>query len=220
MRNSQSAASPSPSLYYLYYRVSGLSCPEAGGCKSAILRGFPDVFSLFGPFKVGEISFRYSWTTGMKKKFRNLIPKKGQISGLVQIDILSDFLVLGVANFRINYLRQFSFNFENSCAQPMADLDRQVRGRICVLAMLLGCGWIMVMLMLMIRSGIWWDVGDVTAHCRGAAIVWFAGPSQLDELIAALWLLLLFRLNWLCGLKSVFVIDKHFSFLHYSQFKI
>ena len=29
----------------------------------------------------------------------------------------------------------------------------------------------------------------------GAAIVWFAGPSQLDELIAALWLLLLFRLN-------------------------
>ena len=43
-----------------FYRVSGLSCPEAGGCKSAILRGFPDVFSLFGPFKVGEISFRYS----------------------------------------------------------------------------------------------------------------------------------------------------------------
>ena len=31
------------------YRVSGLSCPEAGGCKSVILRGFPDVFSLFGP---------------------------------------------------------------------------------------------------------------------------------------------------------------------------
>ena len=31
------------------YRVAGLSCPEAGGCKSAILRGFPDVFSLFGP---------------------------------------------------------------------------------------------------------------------------------------------------------------------------
>ena len=25
----------------LNYRVSGLSCPEAGGCKSAILRGFP-----------------------------------------------------------------------------------------------------------------------------------------------------------------------------------
>ena len=31
------------------YRVSGLSCPEAGGCKSAILRGFPDVFRFFGP---------------------------------------------------------------------------------------------------------------------------------------------------------------------------
>ena len=69
------------------YRVSGLSCPEAGGCKSAILWGFPDVFSLFGPFKVGAISFRYSWTTGMKKKFRNLVLKKGQISGFAQIDI-------------------------------------------------------------------------------------------------------------------------------------
>ena len=31
----------------IIYRVSGLSCPEAGGCKSAILRGFPDVFGLF-----------------------------------------------------------------------------------------------------------------------------------------------------------------------------
>ena len=65
-------------IYYIYdicyiyyptiYRVAGLSCPEAGGCKLAILRGFPDVFSLFGPCKVGKISFRYSWTTGMKKK--------------------------------------------------------------------------------------------------------------------------------------------------------
>ena len=69
------------------YRVSGLSCPEAGGCNSAILWGFPDVFSLFGPCKVGGISFRYSWTTGMKKKFRYLILKKGQISGCAQIDI-------------------------------------------------------------------------------------------------------------------------------------
>ena len=33
----------------------------------------------------------------------------------------SDFLVLGVANFRINYLRQFSFNFENSCAHLAAN---------------------------------------------------------------------------------------------------
>ena len=48
------------------YRVSGLSCPEEGGCKSAILRGFPNVVSLFGPCKVGAISFKYSWTTGMK----------------------------------------------------------------------------------------------------------------------------------------------------------
>ena len=107
--------------FSIHYRVAGLSCPEAGGCKSAILRGFPDVFSLFGPFKVGAISFRYSWTTGMKKKFRNLIHKKSQISGLVQIDIFSDFLVLGVANFRINYLRQFSFNFKNSCAHLVAN---------------------------------------------------------------------------------------------------
>ena len=56
------------SRYYVYiiiYRVSGLSCSEAGGCKSAILRDFPDVFSLFGPCKVGGISFRYSWTTGV-----------------------------------------------------------------------------------------------------------------------------------------------------------
>ena len=72
---------------YHIYRVAGLSCPEAGGCKSAILRGFPNVFSLFGPCKVGGISFRYSWTTGMKKKFRNLVLKKGQISGFAQIDI-------------------------------------------------------------------------------------------------------------------------------------
>ena len=36
---------------------------------------------------VGAISFRYSWTTGMKKKFRNLVLKKGQISGFAQIDI-------------------------------------------------------------------------------------------------------------------------------------
>ena len=42
-------------------------------------------------------------------------------SGLVQINIFSDFLVLGVANFRINYLRQFSFNFENSCAHLAAN---------------------------------------------------------------------------------------------------
>ena len=53
-----------------------MSCPEAEDFKSAILRGFSVVFGLFGPLKVGEISFRYSWTTGMKKKFRNLIPKK------------------------------------------------------------------------------------------------------------------------------------------------
>ena len=103
------------------YRVSGLSCPKAGGCKSAILRGFFDVFSLFGPCKVGEISFRYSWTTGMKKKFRNLNLKIGQISGLAQIDIFSNFSVLGVANFRIIYLRQFFFNFENLCAHLAAN---------------------------------------------------------------------------------------------------
>ena len=78
------------------YRVAGLSCPEARGCKSAILRSFPNVFSLFGPCKVGAISFRFSWTTGMKKKFRYLILKKGQISGFAQIDIflISNFLII------------------------------------------------------------------------------------------------------------------------------
>ena len=70
---------------------------------------------------MGAISFRYSWTTGIIIKFRNLILKKGHISGLAQIDRFSDFLVLGVANFRINYLRQFSFNFENSCAHLAAN---------------------------------------------------------------------------------------------------
>merc|ERR1712155_221595 len=77
--------------------------------------------SLFGPCMVGAISFRYSWTTGMKKKLRNLNLKKGQISRLAQIDIFSDFLVLRVANLRINYLRQFSFNFENSYAHLTAN---------------------------------------------------------------------------------------------------
>ena len=89
----------------IIYRVAGLSCPEAGGCKSAILRGFPNVFSLFGPCKVGEISFRYSWTTGMKKKIRNLVLKKGQISGFAQIDIflISNFFLLFVHNFLQNH---------------------------------------------------------------------------------------------------------------------
>ena len=70
---------------------------------------------------MGAISFRYSWTTGIIIKFRNLILKKSHISGLAQIDRFSDFLVLRVANFRINYLRQFSFNFENSCAYLAAN---------------------------------------------------------------------------------------------------
>ena len=43
-------------LYYKY-RESSLSLFEAG---VPILWGFPDVFGLFGPLKVGEISFRYS----------------------------------------------------------------------------------------------------------------------------------------------------------------
>ena len=47
------------SIFWIYvdiYRVAGLSCPEAGGCKSAILRRFSDVFGLFvfGPFKLGN----------------------------------------------------------------------------------------------------------------------------------------------------------------------
>ena len=101
--------------------MSGLSSPEEGAVNQLFLEVFLMFFSLFGPFKVGEISFRYSWTTGMKKSSEILSPKKGQISGLAQIDIFSDFLVLGVANFTINYLRQISFNFENSCAQFVAN---------------------------------------------------------------------------------------------------
>ena len=31
---------------------------------------------------VGGISFRYSWTTGMKKKFRNLVLKQGAVNQL------------------------------------------------------------------------------------------------------------------------------------------
>ena len=58
---------------------------------------------------------------GWKKSTEILSTKKGQISGLAQSDIFSDFLVLGVANFRINFLRQFSFNFENSCAHLAAN---------------------------------------------------------------------------------------------------
>ena len=80
VRRCSMSASPSSSsslVMYSVYRVSGLSCPEAGGCKSAILRGFPDIFSLFGTCKVGEISFRHSLTTGIKKKFRNHSLKKG-----------------------------------------------------------------------------------------------------------------------------------------------
>ena len=57
--------------------------------KKGQISGFAqfDIFSLFGPCKVGAISFRFSWTTGMKKKFRYLILKKGQISGFAEIDI-------------------------------------------------------------------------------------------------------------------------------------
>merc|ERR1711978_450187 len=57
----------------------------------------------------------------MKKSTEILCTEKGQISGLAQSDIFSHFLVLGVANFRINYLRQFSSNFENSSAHLAAN---------------------------------------------------------------------------------------------------
>ena len=66
---------------------------------------------------------------GWKKSTEILSTKKGQISGLAQTDIFSDFLVLGVANFRINYLRQFSFNFENSCAHLAANFLNWCRFR-------------------------------------------------------------------------------------------
>ena len=60
--------------------------------------------------------------TVMVQLNRRWAPDRSQDnSGLVQINIFSDFLVLGVANFRINYLRQFSFNFKNSCAHLAAN---------------------------------------------------------------------------------------------------
>ena len=60
---------------------------------------------------VGEISFRYSWTTGMKKKFRNLVLEKGQISGFAQIDIflIFQFFWLFVHNFLRNHPNEKSW---------------------------------------------------------------------------------------------------------------
>ena len=49
---------PGINFYIDLYRVAGLSCPEAGGCKSAILRGFPDIFCLFGPFHLGILGLQ------------------------------------------------------------------------------------------------------------------------------------------------------------------
>ena len=77
----------------------------------------------------------------------------------------------------------------------MADLDGQVRGRVlCVgddVGLRLDHGNVDV------DDPIWDLMRRWGCHgpLPGPAIVWFAGPSQLDELIAALWLLLLFRLN-------------------------
>ena len=65
---------------------------------------------------MGEISSRYSWTTGMKRSLEILSSKKGWISGLSQIDIFTDWWIWGVANFKINYFCLLSLNIENFCA--------------------------------------------------------------------------------------------------------
>ena len=61
---------------------------EAGGYKSAILTGFPDVFDLFEPWMVGWANFHMVFLSPKnKKRFRNLTLKKGYISGFAQIVI-------------------------------------------------------------------------------------------------------------------------------------
>ena len=70
---------------------------------------------------VGEISFRDSWTAGMKKKCRNLILKKRLDFRIVSNWHFSDWRFWGVANLRFNYLRCFSINFENCCAHLAAN---------------------------------------------------------------------------------------------------
>ena len=107
-------------------KTSSTGCPVCLVLKQgAVTQLFFEVFLMFlacldharwAEFHLGILGPQ-EW----KKSSDILSPKKGQISGLAQIDIFSDFLVLGVANFRINYLRQFSFNFENSCAHLAAN---------------------------------------------------------------------------------------------------
>ena len=83
--------------------MSGLSCPEDGGCKSAIFRGSPYVFSLFGPCKVGEISFMYSWTTGMKKKLEHV--------GLLQYDVQFTFCINQITKLLRTIFDSINFHF-------------------------------------------------------------------------------------------------------------
>ena len=61
--------------------------------------GFPGVLGFFGPFIEVFLDHRN------KKKFRNLVLKKGQISGFAQIDnfLKSNFFWLIVYNFLQNH---------------------------------------------------------------------------------------------------------------------
>ena len=114
------------SQLYLAHRFISTGCPVCLVLKQgAVNQIFLEVFLMFlacldhkwwAQFHLGILG-QHGW----KKSTEILSTKKGQISGLAQSDIFSDFLVLGVANFRINYLRQFSFNFENSCAHLAAN---------------------------------------------------------------------------------------------------
>ena len=70
---------------------------------------------------VGEMSFWYSWTLGMKKRCRYLILKKRLDFRVGSNWQIFWFMNLGVANLRFNYLRCFSINFENCCAHLAAN---------------------------------------------------------------------------------------------------
>ena len=70
--------------------------------------GFPDVFGLFGPLKVGEFSFWYSWTTGMKKSWQISSSKKVPFQDLLKFSDLQYFWLF-VHNFLPKHLNRKSW---------------------------------------------------------------------------------------------------------------
>ena len=51
---------------------------------------------LFGPFKVGEISIRYSWTTGMKNSWEILSDKKTRFQCCLKLKNFLIYEILGL----------------------------------------------------------------------------------------------------------------------------